>query len=37
VLIAVFGVGFLGERLAPLNWLGVALVTAGAWLVTLRA
>src|ERR1700733_969068 len=37
VLIALFGVGFLGERLAPLNWLGIALVTAGGWLVTLRA
>ena len=37
VLVALFAVGFLGERLAPLNWLGVALVTAGAWLVTLRA
>jgi transporter family protein len=37
VLIALFGVGFLGERLAPLNWLGIALGTAGAWLVTLRA
>jgi len=37
VLVALFGVGFLGERLAPLNWLGVALVAVGAWLVTLRA
>ena len=36
VLVALFGVGFLGERLAPLNWLGIALVAAGAWLVTLR-
>jgi len=36
VLVALFGVGFLGERLAPLNWLGVLLVAAGAWLVTLQ-
>ena len=36
VLVAVFGVGFLGERLAPLNWLGIVLVAAGAWLVALR-
>jgi bacterial/archaeal transporter family protein len=36
VLVALFGVGFLGERLAPLNWLGVLMITAGAWLITLR-
>ena len=37
VLVAVFGVAFLGERLAPLNWLGVLMIAAGAWFVTLRA
>jgi transporter family protein len=37
VLVAVFGVAFLGERFAPLNWLGVLMIAAGAWLVTLRA
>jgi len=37
VLVALFGVGFLGERLAPLNWLGVAMIAAGAWLVALKA
>jgi transporter family protein len=37
VLAALFGVLFLGERLAPVNWLGIALIAAGAWLVTLRA
>jgi transporter family protein len=37
VLVAVFGVGFLGERLAPVNWLGIALVALGAWCVTLTA
>lgn len=36
VLVAVFGVTFLGEKLSAINWLGVALIAAGAWLVTLR-
>jgi len=36
VLVAVFGVTFLGERLSGVNWFGVALIAAGAWLVTLR-
>ena len=35
VLVAVFGVAFLGERLSTLNWLGIFLVTAGALLVAL--
>jgi hypothetical protein len=30
VLVAVFGVLFLGERLAPHHWLGVGLIAAGA-------
>jgi transporter family protein len=33
VLVAIFGVAFLGEKLSPLNWLGVALVACGALLV----
>jgi len=33
VLVAVFGVAFLGERLSVPNWLGVALIAAGAVLV----
>ena len=33
VLVAIFGVIFLGEKLAAVNWLGVALVAAGAILV----
>ena len=37
VLVALFGAGFLGERLAGVNWLGIVLIAAGAWLVTLRA
>jgi bacterial/archaeal transporter family protein len=33
VLVAIFGVIFLGEKLSMLNWLGIALVAAGALLV----
>ena len=33
VLVAVFGVAFLGERLTPANWLGIVLVGCGALLV----
>ncbi|MGB3386636.1 MAG: EamA family transporter [Pseudaminobacter sp.] len=36
VLVAVFGVVFLGERLSGLNWLGVALIAAGAVLVAYK-
>ncbi len=36
VLVAVFGVTFLGERLSMTNWLGVVAIAGGAWLVTLR-
>jgi transporter family protein len=36
VLVAVFGVIFLGERLSGPNWLGVALIAAGAVLVAYR-
>ncbi|HZP76689.1 MAG TPA: EamA family transporter [Pseudolabrys sp.] len=35
VLVAIFGVIFLGEKLALINWLGVALVAAGAILVAM--
>ena len=35
VLVAVFSVVFLGERLSTLNWLGILLVAAGALLVAL--
>jgi len=37
VLVAAFGVVFLGEKLAALNWLGVALIAAGAVLVAYKA
>ena len=33
VLVALFGVAFLGERLSGPNWLGVLLIAAGAALV----
>jgi transporter family protein len=36
VLVAVFGVAFLGEKLSVINWLGIAMIAAGAWCVTLR-
>ena len=36
VLVAVFGVTFLGERLSAENWLGVALIAAGAVLVSYK-
>lgn len=36
VLVAVFGVVFLGERLTAPNWLGIALIAAGAVLVAYR-
>ncbi len=37
VLVAVFGAIFLGERLGPANWLGVALIAAGAVMVAYKA
>jgi transporter family protein len=33
VLVAIFGVLFLGEQLSVVNWLGVSLITVGAVLV----
>ena len=35
VLVAVFGVVFLGERLSVLSWAGIAMVAAGAILVAI--
>ena len=37
VLVAVFGVVLLGERLPPTGWLGVGLIGAGAVLLAWRA
>ena len=36
VLVALFGVIFLGERLSGANWLGVAMIASGAILVAYR-
>lgn len=36
VLVAIFGVLLLGERLSAANWLGVALIALGAVLVAWR-
>ena len=36
VLVALFGAVFLGEKLTLPNWLGVALIAAGALLVAYR-
>lgn len=36
VLVAVFGVAFLGEKLNLTNWLGVAMIAAGAVLVAIK-
>jgi len=37
VLVAIFGVVFLGERLSTSNWLGVVLIAAGAILVAYKS
>ena len=36
VLVAVFGVAFLGERISALNWIGIGLIAAGAILVAYK-
>ncbi len=36
VLVAIFGVAFLGEKLTGPNWLGVLLIAAGAVLIAYR-
>lgn len=36
VLVAVFGVLFLGEKLSGVNWAGVVLIAAGALLVAYK-
>lgn len=35
VLVAVFGVAFLGEKLGLMNWLGVVMIACGALLLAL--
>lgn len=36
VLVALFGVAFLGEKLSVTNWIGIALCTAGIVLIAIR-
>jgi transporter family protein len=36
VLVAIFSVAFLGERLSPQNWTGIALIACGAILVAFK-
>lgn len=36
VMVAIFGVVFLGEKLTTPNWLGIALIAVGAVLVAYR-
>ena len=36
VLVAIFGVVFLGEKLTAPNWLGVVMIAGGAFLVAFR-
>lgn len=36
VLVALFGVLFLGERLSLANWFGVAMIAGGVILLTMR-
>ena len=36
VLVAIFGVIFLGEKLSSLNWLGVVLIAVGALLLAVK-
>ena len=36
VLVALFGVVFLGERPSPQSWLGIALIAAGAVIIVFK-
>lgn len=36
LLVALFGVAFLGERLSGANWVGIVLIAAGALLVAFK-
>ncbi|RFC67639.1 MULTISPECIES: EamA family transporter [Mesorhizobium] len=36
VLVALFAVVFLGERLSPINWAGIGLIASGAYLIAFR-
>ncbi len=36
VLVAIFGVSFLGEKLSLVNWAGIGLIAVGAVMVAVR-
>ncbi len=36
IMVAIFGVIFLGEKLSAINWLGVVMIGAGVILITLK-
>ncbi|MGH7005054.1 MAG: EamA family transporter [Alphaproteobacteria bacterium] len=36
IMVAIFGVAFLGEKLSAINWLGVVLIAAGVIALSLR-
>ena len=36
VMVAIFGVIFLSEKLSTMNWSGIALITVGALLVAIK-
>ena len=36
VLVALFGVAFLGERPSPQGWIGIVLIASGAVLIALK-
>ena len=37
VMVAIFAVAFLGEKLSAVNWLGVTMIGGGAVLVSIKA
>lgn len=37
VMVAIFAVAFLGEKLSAVNWLGIAMIGGGVVLVAIRA
>lgn len=36
VLVAIFGVMFLGEKLSMFDWIGISMITSGAVMIALR-
>jgi transporter family protein len=37
VMVVIFAVAFLGEKLSAVNWLGIAMIGGGVVLVAIRA